>query len=39
MDLEDLVGRHVDLTNKHRLYQALANEIHSTRQVVYVAET
>jgi predicted nucleotidyltransferase len=39
MDLEDLVGRPVDLTNKQWLYPALAEEILSTRQVIYVAET
>lgn len=37
-DLEDLVGRRVDVANKQRLYPTLREEILSTRQVIY-AET
>jgi predicted nucleotidyltransferase len=38
MDLEDLLGRAVDLTNKQQVYPALANDILATRRVIYVAE-
>ena len=37
-DLEDLLGRRVDVANKQRLYPALREEILSTRRVIY-AET
>jgi predicted nucleotidyltransferase len=37
-DLEDLVGRRVDVANKQRLYPVLREEILSTRRVIY-AET
>ena len=37
-DLENLVGRRVDVANKQRLYPVLREEILSTRRVIY-AET
>ena len=38
VDLEELLGRRVDVANKQRLYPALRAEILSTRRVIY-AET
>lgn len=37
-DLEDLIGRRVDVANKQRLYPVLREEILATRRVIY-AET
>ena len=37
-DLEELLGRRVDVANKQRLYPVLREEILSTRRVIY-AET
>jgi predicted nucleotidyltransferase len=37
-DLENLVGRRVDVANKQRLYPVLREEILATRRVIY-AET
>ncbi len=37
-DLEELLGRRVDVANKQRLYPLLREEILSTRRVIY-AET
>ena len=38
LDLEELLGRRVDVANKQRLYPVLREEILSTRRVIY-AET
>ncbi|WP_081700583.1 nucleotidyltransferase family protein [Sulfobacillus thermosulfidooxidans] len=38
VDLEELLGRRVDVANKQRLYPVLRDEILSTRRVIY-AET
>lgn len=37
-ELEELLGRHVDVANKQQLYPVLRKEILSTRRVIY-AET